>query len=120
MSATVALFRETLKHAAANYAPHYPEDGDTLTALCKAAAEYAEARLASAKQREPQSFARPKSGVLVPFGRAKGMDVTEASDDDLRWISGALQTSIDNPEKERWRQGNVDLKAAVDSELRTR
>lgn len=118
MSATVALFRETLKHAAANYAPKYPEDCEELTTLCKAAAAYAEARLASAgvKTAAPGS----KSGVLLPFGKSKGLDVVDAKTDDLQWISGALQTSIDNPEKERWRQGNIDLKAAVDAELRKR
>ena len=112
--------REALKHAAANYVPHYPEDGDTLTALCKAAAEYAEARLASAKQREPQSFARPKAGVLVPFGRAKGMDVTEASKDDLEWVADKITNSIADATKERWRESNIKQLAAIRAELGAR
>lgn len=110
--------RQALKHAAAHYAPLYPADGAEFTELCKAAAAYAEARLASAgvKTAAPGS----KSGVLLPFGKSKGLDVVDAKTDDLQWISGALQTSIDNPEKERWRQGNVDLKAAIDAELSAR
>lgn len=121
MSATVALFRETLKHAAANYAPKYPEDCEELTTLCKAAAAYAEARLASAgvKTAAPKRI-EGASGAVVPFGKHKGEPIETATDKDLAYLSTAMQRSIDDPTKERWRESNAKLKAAIDAELSTR
>lgn len=118
---TMEAKKEALKHAAANYAGDYPNDTDNLTALCRAAVEYTEARAAKhGATRNPQSFARPKAGVLVPFGRAKGMDVTEASADDLNWVADKITDSIADPAKERWRDSNMRQLAAIRAELGAR
>lgn len=121
MTAALDGAREALRHAAANYAPAYPNPGPEWDDLCRAALTYAEARrMAQGEAARTQSYAGPKSGVVLPFGQSKGLDVTEAKTNDLEWISGALQTSIDNPDKERWRQSNETLKAAVDAEIARR
>ena len=113
--------REALKHAAANYAPKYPEDGAELIELCRAAVAYSEARLASAgvKTAAPKRI-EGASGAVVPFGLNKGKPIEEATDKDLRYLSTAMQRSIDDESKARFKEANAKLKAAIDNELSTR
>jgi hypothetical protein len=42
-----------------------------------------------------------------PFGRNKGLPLAELSDRDLEWIGGALQESLDDPEKRVYARKNA-------------
>lgn len=83
----------------------------TAQALSDAAKEWA----AASKPAKSAS-----SGAVIPFGRSKGTAVADAETKDLRWVAGALRSSIDNPEKARFRDSNQALLDAIDAELETR
>lgn len=61
-----------------------------------------------------------RSGHVVPFGRSKGTPLEEAARPDLEWLEGAIQASVDDPEKERFRAKNVELLEAIRAELASR
>jgi hypothetical protein len=90
-------------------------------ALCKAASEYHEARMsaasgAAAAARQPET----RDEVLLPFGRAKGKPLSKAGKGDLEWVLGALENSIEDASKARWRDSNIELRDAVKAELTRR
>ncbi len=121
MTAALDGAREALRHAAANYAPAYPNPGPEWDDLCRAAIAYADQRALSigAAQRT-QSYSGPRSGAVVPFGKTKGRPIEDESDKGLAYLSDAMQRSIDDPSKERWAESNRTLKAAVDAEIARR
>lgn len=121
MTAALDGAREALRHAAANYAPAYPNPGPEWDDLCRAALTYAEARrMAQGEATRTQSYAGPRSGAVVPFGKTKGRPIEDESDKVLAYLSDAMQRSLDDPSKERWAESNRTLKAHVDAELARR
>ena len=109
-----------LSHAAASYHEGgYPSTvGPEFEALAAAAVNWARASSGAAPVRAQSTGER--SGLVVPFGKNKGMPVEETSDKDLRYLSDAMARSIDDMSKERWRDSNQKLKDACDAELRRR
>lgn len=57
---------------------------------------------------------------VVGFGRSKGKTLAECDTDDLRWLAGAYQRSIDDPTKARWLDANCAGLDAVNAELEGR
>lgn len=88
-----------------------------------AALAYADAVRASGRDVKPtptrvsDDHARP---FVVPFGRSKGKTLAECDTDDLRWLAGAYQRSIDDPTKARWLDANCAGLDAVNAELEGR
>ena len=98
-------------------------------ALCDAASAYAAARRAAAPQARPpptrvaDDRGAPSSGAgasVVRFGRSKGKTLAECETDDLRWLAGALQRSIDDAAKARFLDANCADLDAVNAELAER
>ncbi len=47
------------------------------------------------------------------FGRSQGQRLSDVDDEDLTWYANALQKSVDDPGKAKWRASNErDLAAA--------
>jgi hypothetical protein len=87
------------------------------TALSAAAKEWARA----SGWREPRAETTTGGDVpVLPFGRAKGTPITEATVKDLEWTAGALGRSIDDETKARWREDNVRLRDAIMAEVERR
>jgi hypothetical protein len=62
--------------------------------------------------RTPSHAPPPDDGAVVPFGRDKGTLLSAASASTLTWLATALQTSLDDPEKAKFRTKNLkDLTA---------
>jgi hypothetical protein len=82
--------------------------------------EAAKAWASASREGAPQRAATTGDGPVIPFGRSKGLPITKADAKDLQWVLGALQKSIDDPEKARWRDSNEALAEAIRSELEAR
>lgn len=56
-----------------------------------------------------------KSNLIMPFGRAKGKAIDDPSIDldDLVWMGKALNESIKDPDKAKWKDSNTDLRNAL-------
>lgn len=54
------------------------------------------------------------SGGVVKFGRNKGQRFADVPPSELQWYRDAIQRSVDDPEKARWRDANLDDLAAID------
>lgn len=91
-------------------------------AVCRAADAYTQARWAAhtGAGRGTTSKRGPVSSVILPFGRAKGKLLHEASKGDLQWVLSAVSESIDDPAKERFRLKNIELRDAIETELNSR
>lgn len=114
--------REALRHAAANYAPCYPNPGPEWDDLCRAAIAYAQARSAAqdAVKSGAPSYAGPRSGAVVPFGKTKGLPIEEETTKGLLYLRDAIQRSLDDTSKARWADANRTLKAHIEAELARR
>lgn len=118
MSPLEAAFN-ALTNAAEHWAANLGES-DAASRLAKAADEYARAKWASktgangTKRGERPSTS---ASTTLPFGRSKGVTLADAKDGDLRWCLGAVEKSIDDESKARWRDANVALRDAIDAEL---
>lgn len=101
--------------ALASAAVAYASDKSTLPAqrLADAAERWSKAKRAAKPGANADDF-------VVPFGRSKGTPIADAKTNDLEWVAGALRKSIDDPEKERWRESNQVLLSAIESELEGR
>ena len=86
----------------------------------QALSEAAKAWAAAAREGAPQRATTTGDGPCLPFGRSKGLPITKATTADLKWVLGALQKSIDDPEKARWRDSNEALAEAIRNELEAR
>jgi len=106
-----------LQVAATAFGKSTTGDTEAAKALSDAALAYAAAR-GGPKPAHPVAYA--DGGPVVPFGRSKGTPITKANERDLQWVLGALQKSIDDPEKARWRESNEALAEAIRSELEAR
>ena len=73
-----------------------------------------------AQQRPVQRSTSRSSGVTVRFGRNAGQAVENIATDDLRWYEGAVEKSIDDPNRQRFRRDNETLLAAIRQELARR
>ena len=113
--ATKAAWRE-LQVAATAFGKSTTGDTEAAKALSDAALAYAAARGGP----KPQRAATGDGGHVLPFGRSKGLPITKATPADLQWVLGALQKSIDDPEKARWRDSNEALAEAIRNELEAR
>ena len=123
MSNTEAVERtwRALEGAARDYAA--TGDMSQAKSLAVAAEAYTRARWAANTGKagtKPSEGRGALSGVVVPFGRSKGVAIEEADAKDLRWVANALGQSIDNPDKARWRDDNERVLDAIQKELGTR
>lgn len=120
-----------LSHAAASYHEGgYPSTvGPEFEALSRAACDWARfgfadiSRAIGPNVRHVSELVRgdgERSGLTVPFGKNKGRPIEETDDKDLRYLSTAMQRSIDDEAKARFKESNAKLKAAIDNELATR
>jgi hypothetical protein len=78
---------------------------------------------ASTNQPHPPVAARPGERhdlPVAPFGKSKGIPLAEIDDAQLRWLAGALQTSVDDPSKATYRAKNSRDLESVRAELATR
>ena len=87
-------------------------DDTALKALCLAATEYADARRAAAQPSD--------KGHTIPFGKSKGTPISAATKRDLEWVAGALERSIEDPERAKWKASNAALLGAIHAELARR
>lgn len=100
-------------------------NGDSAQALADAAIEWATVKGHGGAEAKPGRIVGTggrelRCGVVMPFGRSKGVAIEEADAKDLAWVAKALGESIDNPEKQRWRAANVATLEAIEKELATR
>jgi hypothetical protein len=52
--------------------------------------------------------------TVAPFGKGiKGKPITDISDKDLEWLTGAVRSSVADPEKSKWKGKNETLLAAL-------
>lgn len=116
--------RENLFSVARSFA-ETPLDTLAQRALCEAAAVYQQARLnaasgATAAGNAPPLGSNDSSDFVVRFGRSKGKRISECDTADLQWLAGAMQRSIDDPEKQRFAEQNRSDLAAILAQLNTR
>ena len=79
-----------------------------------------EAVLAYAATRQPAKPDKRATGIVLKFGRSKGKTIEDAATADLQWMVSALGENIEDPDKARWRQQNVELRDAIETELASR
>ena len=106
--------------------------GEDVTDMDRATGEYPkdppprETREAEPKPRaeeapkERSAGPAKRSSMTLPFGRSKGMAISEASVDDIEWVAGKIREGLDDPDKARWREENQRDLAALDHELARR
>jgi hypothetical protein len=94
-----------------------PEDLALKKELADAADAYSKARTAARGATGAKPAQAGVSGVVMPFGRSKGVAIEQATVNDLRWVASALAQSIDNPDKARWRDENQRVLDAIQREL---
>lgn len=94
-----------------------PDDLAAKKALADAADAYSKARAAARGASGAKPAQVGASGVVMPFGRSKGVAIEGATVNDLRWVANALAQSIDNPDKARWRDENQRVLDAIQREL---
>lgn len=88
------------------------------TALADAATAYAQARDENKKAARPAASSGSK--VLMPFGRSKGVAVSDAPTDDLKWMLGVLKESLADESKSRFWDSNQIQHDAIEAELASR
>lgn len=70
------------------------------------------------KRVEFQNRGKDESGgLVVPFGKNKGVPITELTDKQLEWYIGAAKQTIADPEKAKFRAKEEKWLAALESEL---
>ena len=95
------------------------------TAKALAAIQRAEVALLEAREALGQAGGgRPRqsagtTGVKVPFGKNKGLDIGDprVPDKDLRYLREATTRSMNDPSKERFYEQNAAFIRALDAEL---
>lgn len=68
--------------------------------------------------RQVETGSGRRGTLLVPFGKWKGKPLSATPLVQLEWLAGAVAQSIDDPGKEQYRANNVELLAAIESEMR--
>jgi hypothetical protein len=53
----------------------------------------------------------------MPFGRSKGEFINTAPVNDLMWVGEKIAADIDNPEKSKWRDNNLQVLSAINAAL---
>lgn len=56
-------------------------------------------------------------GITIPFGKHKGKRLGEPPADDLIWLKGAVEKSVDDPAKANFKEKNLALLNAIEAEL---
>lgn len=119
----LAAPRKALSEAAVAHSANVQDLG-LLESLCRAAAVYEQARQKLAAKPSPlptgQKSKNDPGYVIVPFGRSKGQYLDDCKDGDLRWLRDAVQDSLDDPAKERYRGKNAELLDAIVAVLERR
>lgn len=110
--------RSALYGAAKLYAAE-PND-ETGRALCMAASAYAEARLLAVSGATAAARQQQRREAVVPFGRSKGKPLSAVTRSELEWLLGAVEASLADPTKERFRTANEGLRDTVRAELSRR
>lgn len=86
--------------------------------------ELHDAALAWAREQRPRETTGERAatgdGWTFRFGRNSGKRPDQVSLDDLRWYERVFRESLDNPEKERFRDNNQKALDVVRVELRRR
>lgn len=78
----------------------------------------AEAGQQPATTRPTSSGGAPASGMTFPpFGRSKGLPIHGADMESLEWYGRAIQQSVDDPSKARWRDRNQQVLDAINAEI---
>lgn len=73
------------------------------------------------EESKPTQSSRSNSGGFVfRFGKSKDKTPSQVDVDDLRFYERVFRESIDNPDKQQWRQSNERSLEAVRAELRRR
>jgi hypothetical protein len=74
--------------------------------------------------RERAGFPEPAANAPTPhvmkFGRGKDKPITEASDEELEWYTGAIGKSLLDPEKDKWREQNEAIVRECRAEMALR
>lgn len=110
--AQVAAWRELQQ--ASGLAENSPKEAWTM--LSEAAQKYAKARWAAAAPPPPTR----DPAAVVPFGRDKGVLLSEADTKSLNGLRRIIAENVADPAKSQWRDRNEKLLAAIDAELGTR
>lgn len=121
MSAAVEQAWRALEGAARDYAA----TGDMAQAKALAAAADAYARVrwterSGAGGTKPSTGKGARSGHVIPFGNTKGTAIEDATAKDLNWIRERIASTLDDPDKERYRPKNQALLDAIITELASR
>ncbi len=110
---------------AAGLAPN--TDLERVQKLCAAAVAYTRARDALLKKSAPPApaptAANPRNSagrMLVPFGRRQGDYLDDCTDAELLWLRDAIDESISEPEKARFKAKNLALRDGITAVLRGR
>ena len=99
-SEELAQSRRALLDHAIEYATGDISDVHAQKRRLELADAYARARWATAAGSGGRKDGKPStSSVVLPFGRAKGKTVGEASTGDLKWVAGAVRESLSDPAK---------------------
>jgi hypothetical protein len=115
--------KKALCEGALTYAMGDVEDPKAQSALCQLADAFARARWATktgTAGTKPSTGrgARPKtSDTVLRFSKSKGLRLAEAPSKDLHFVRDCCVESLDQPDKARFRQSNLDMIAAIDAEL---
>jgi hypothetical protein len=89
--------------------------------LATAACEWARASgWREPRAESPEAVSASGGPTLPNYGRNKGAPISATATADLQWYAKTLQESVDNPEKERWRQKNQEVLDAIRAELARR
>lgn len=88
--------------------------------LADAADAYAKARWMSRSKSKPSTGKGALSGVVLPFGKEKGVAIEEAKRHNLEWVASAVRENIDDPQRATFRVKNIALLDAIEKELATR
>lgn len=106
--------RSALYQAARLFAQQ--ENTETERFLCNTASSYAAERIKAA----PRAQTKEATSLTMPFGKDKGLPLSEAKTGNLRWMAEVLRESIADETKAKWRNSNQTLLEAIERELESR
>ncbi len=108
---------QRLYDAAIDFASGDIDNPVTQLRLCEKANDFAKAQWAV---RAPPKAAPTKSALVLPFGRAKGKSISDATRAELIWVHAKVMETINQPDKAKWRAKNLELADGIDAELAAR
>lgn len=69
---------------------------------------------------QDHSNQKQRSQITAPFGKQKGVPITELTDGNLKWLAEAVKKSVNDPEKAKWKSKNETLLQALRDEYKRR